>query len=67
MEITIKKQSINQSINQDLMILLIAATILIAGYWGATAPHYFPISKIEEGTIVVRDDSVTTIIIPDKL
>lgn len=63
MEITIKKQSINK----DLMILLIAATIFIAGYWCTTAPHYFPISKIEEGTIVVRDDSVTTIIIPDKL
>ena len=56
-----------QTIKQDLMILLIAAIILIAGYWCATAPHYFPMSKIEEGTIVVRDDSVTTIIIPDKL
>ena len=63
METTLQKQSINK----DLMILLIAATILIAGYWCATAPHYLPISKIEEGTIVVRDDSVTTIIIPDKL
>lgn len=63
MEIIIKKQSINK----DLIILLIAATIFIAGYWCATAPHYLPISKIEEGTIVVRDDSVTTIIIPDKL
>ncbi|RKU69549.1 hypothetical protein DWW91_11165 [Parabacteroides sp. AF17-3] len=63
MEITIQRQTTNQ----DLMILLIAATILIAGYWCATAPHYLPISKIEEGTIVVRDDSVTTIIIPDKL
>lgn len=63
MEITIQKQSIKQ----DLMILLIAATIFIVGYWCATAPHYLPISKIEEGTIVVRDDSVTTIIIPDKL
>ena len=63
METTIQRQTTNQ----DLMILLIAATILIAGYWCATAPHYLPISKIEEGTIVVRDDSVTTIIIPDKL
>lgn len=63
METTLQKQSINQ----DLMFLLIAATIFVVGYWCATAPHYFPISKIEEGTIVVRDDSVTTIIIPDKL
>lgn len=63
MEATLHKQTIKQ----DLMILLIATTIFIVGYWCATAPHYLPISKIEEGTIVVRDDSVTTIIIPDKL
>lgn len=62
MKTTLQKQSINQ----DLMILLIAATIFIVGYWCATVPHYFPTSKIEEGTIVVRGDSVTTIIIPDK-
>lgn len=63
METTLQKQSINQ----DLMILFAVATISFAGYLAATVPHYLPTSKIEEGTIVVRGDSVTTIIIPDKL
>ena len=65
MQATIQKQSVKQ----DLMILLIAAAIAVTfiGYRSTVAPHYLPTSKIEEGTIVVRDDSVTTIIIPDRL
>lgn len=62
MEATINKQSIKQ----DLMILFAVTAIAFSGYWYATSPHYLPTSKIEEGTIVVKNDSVTTIIIPDK-
>lgn len=64
MEATIQKQSIKQ----DLMILFMAAVITATfiGYRSTVAPHYLPTSKIEEGTIVIKNDSVTTIIIPDK-
>lgn len=48
------------------MILFAVTAIAFSGYWYATSPHYLPTSKIEEGTIVVKNDSVTTIIIPDK-
>lgn len=51
------------------MILLAAVltTITFIGYRSTVAPHYLPTSKIEEGTVVVKNDSVTTIIIPDRL
>lgn len=64
MEATIQKQSIKQ----DLMILFMSAVITVTfiGYRSTVAPHYLPASKIEEGTVVVKNDSVTTIIIPDK-
>lgn len=57
-----------QSIKQDLMFLFAAAVITATfiGYRSTVAPHYLPASKIEEGTIVVKNDSITTIIIPDK-
>lgn len=55
-----------QSIKQELTILFAAVTIAFAGYKAATAPHYLPTSKIEEGTVVVRNDSVTTVVIPDR-
>lgn len=50
------------------MILFMAAVITATfiGYRSTVAPHYLPASKIEEGTIVIKNDSVTTIIIPDK-
>ncbi|WP_143813331.1 hypothetical protein [Parabacteroides provencensis] len=54
-----------QTVKQELMILLAVTTIALAGYWSATVPHYLPTSKIEEGTVVQRNDSVTTVIIPD--
>lgn len=64
MEATIQKQSIKH----DLMILFMAAVITATfiGYRSTVAPHYLSASKIEEGTIVVKNDSITTIIIPDK-
>ena len=55
-----------QTVKQDLTILFAVATIAFAGYWQAAAPHYLPTSKIEEGTVVVRNDSVTTVVIPDR-
>lgn len=50
------------------MILFMAAVITATfiGYRSTVAPHYLSASKIEEGTIVVKNDSITTIIIPDK-
>lgn len=64
MEATIQKQSIKH----DLMILFMAAVITATfiGYRSMVAIHYLPALKIEEGTVVVKNDSVTTIIIPDK-
>ena len=62
METTIQRQSIKQ----DLTILFTATVIAFVGYLSTVAPHYLPTSKIEEGTIVVKNDSITTIIIPDK-
>lgn len=61
MEISVQRQTIKQ----DLVALLVATTIALIGYL-AVIPCYLPASKIEEGTVVVRNDSVTTIIIPDK-
>ncbi|SEF85975.1 hypothetical protein [Parabacteroides chinchillae] len=54
-----------QTVKQELMILFAVATIAFAGYRQAAAPHYMSKSKIEEGTVVQRNDSVTTVIIPD--
>ena len=55
-----------QTVKQELMILFAVMTIAFAGYWQAAAPYYMPISKIEEGTVVQRNDSVTTVVIPDR-
>ena len=62
MEAIIQKQTVKL----ELIILMIVMAIVLAGYIAVVTPHYLPASKIEEGTIVVRDDSVTTIVIPDK-
>lgn len=60
METTIKS---NKS---DLLTLLaIVSCTLIMSLQSLSVPHYFPTSKIEEGEVVVRNDSVTTVIIPD--
>ena len=64
MQATIQKQSVKQ----DLTALLVATAITIGfiGYRSTVAPHYMPTSKIEEGTVVVRNDSVITVVIPDR-
>ncbi|MCD7849539.1 MAG: hypothetical protein LUH63_07210 [Parabacteroides sp.] len=60
METTIKS---NKS---DLLTLLaVISCALIMSAQSISVPHYMPASKIEEGTVVVRNDSVTTVIIPD--
>lgn len=55
-----------QTVKQELMILFVVTAIAFAGYMTATTPRYLPASKIEEGTVVVRNDSVTTVVIPDR-
>lgn len=62
METTLKRQAVKQ----ELMILLFVTVIAFAGYQSTTVPYYLPTSKIEEGEIVVRNDSVTTVVIPDR-
>ena len=60
METTIKS---NKS---DLLTMLaVVSCALIMAAQSISVPHYFPTSKIEEGEVVVRNDSVTTVIIPD--
>lgn len=62
METTIKRS--NQS--TMLTMLAIVSCALIMAAQSISFPHYIPTSKIEEGTIVQKNDSVTTIIIPDR-
>ena len=55
-----------KSIKSDLLTLLaVASCALIIAAQSISITHYLPISKIEEGTVVERNDSVTTVIIPD--
>lgn len=55
-----------KSTKSDLLTLLaVASCALIMAAQSISIPHYMPISKIEEGTIVERNDSITTVIIPD--
>lgn len=61
METTIKR---NQSTLLTMLAVVSCALILAAQ--SVSVPHYLPTSKIEEGTVVERNDSVTTVIIPDR-
>ena len=55
-----------KSNKSDLLTLLaVVSCILVMSLQSLSVPHYMPASKIEEGTVVVRNDSVTTVIIPD--
>ncbi|WP_298981629.1 hypothetical protein [uncultured Parabacteroides sp.] len=55
-----------KSTQSDLLTLLaVVSCALIMAAQSINVPHYLPTSKIEEGTIVVRNDSVTTVVIPD--
>lgn len=61
METTIKQT------NQETMLTLLAVVscALIMAAQSISVPRYLPTSKIEEGTVVERNDSITTVIIPD--
>lgn len=61
METTIKQT--NQSTLLTMLAVVSCALILAAQ--SVSVPHYLPTSKIEEGTVVERNDSITTVIIPD--
>lgn len=55
-----------KSTQSDLLTLLaVVSCALIMAAQSISVPHYMPTSKIEEGTIVERNDSITTVIIPD--
>lgn len=64
MNVTIQKQSIKQDITA--LLVAIAITAAFIGYRSTIAPCYMPTSKIEEGTVVVRNDSIITVVIPDR-
>lgn len=55
-----------KSTQSDLLTLLaVVSCALIMAAQSISVPHYLPTSNIEEGTIVERYDSITTVIIPD--
>lgn len=55
-----------KSTQSDLLTLLaVVSCALIMAAQSISVPRYMPTSKIEEGTIVERNDSITTVIIPD--
>lgn len=59
MEATVNTRS------NDLLLLCAVVMLSAISYMQLSAPYYLPTSKIEEGTVVQRNDSVTTVIIPD--
>lgn len=61
METTIKR---NQSTLLTMLAVVSCALILAAQ--SVSVPYYISTSKIEEGTIIERNDSVTTVVIPDR-
>lgn len=55
-----------KSTQSDLLTLLaVVSCALIMAAQSISVPHYMPTSKIEEGEVVERNDSITTVIIPD--
>ena len=58
--------TIKKTTQSDLLTLLaVVSCALIMAAQSIGIPYYMPTSKIEEGEVVVRNDSVTTVIIPD--
>lgn len=62
MEVTIQKQLIKQV----LTLLLAVTTVTFARFLAPKSSPSLQTSMIKEGTIVVKNDSVTKIIIQDK-
>lgn len=55
-----------KSTQSDLLTLLVVVSCaLIMAAQLISISRYMPTSKIEEGTIVERNDSITTVVIPD--
>jgi len=52
--------------NIDKLLLIVATTLTLFYYIALSSTHFHATSKIEEGTIVVRNDSIITVIIPDR-
>lgn len=50
----------------EKMLLTVVTVLTLLYYIALTSTYFHATSKIEEGTIVVRNDSITTVIIPDK-
>ncbi|MBC5635089.1 hypothetical protein [Parabacteroides hominis] len=58
--------TIKKTTQSDLLTLLaVVSCALIMAAQSISVPHYLPTSKIEEGEVVERNDSITTVIIPD--
>ena len=58
--------TIKETVQSDLLTLLaVASCALVMTAQSISLPRYMPTSKIEEGTVVERNDSVTTVVIPD--
>ena len=58
--------TIRLSHNTDKMLLIVATTLTLLYYIALSSTHFHATSKIEEGVIIQRNDSITTVIIPDK-
>jgi flagellar biosynthesis/type III secretory pathway M-ring protein FliF/YscJ len=59
----------NQDKNLLLILFLVVSFIFISLTYNVNRPTFHPyynsFSKIDEGEIIIRDDSIATIIIPD--
>lgn len=54
-----------KSIKNDLLILSAVTLLACISYaQHVSVPHYHSISKIEDGEVIVRNDSITTVVIP---
>lgn len=61
MEATIKTTN-----STDKLILIVVIVLTLFYYIALSNTYFHAISKIEEGTIVQRNDSIKTVIIPDR-
>ena len=68
MEMILQNKKSIQS--KDILFFIIAITLFTCLYFwskkSSTDSFFYGASAIEEGTVIERSDSVTTIIIPDK-
>lgn len=56
-----------ESTKNNLPTLLVAVScVFLLAAWRVKPSYCSPISKINEGKVVVREDSIITVVIPDK-